>query len=133
MTSTPDSAEDKRKRLLIIDDEDALLIPAAHYLRERGYSVVTAREPEEAQALLDRQRFDLVILDLALTPFGREGLDILGWIRSRHPSLPVIILSAEIPLEVEQEAHRLGADAVLGKPQPMSELARLAGSFLSAR
>jgi len=123
--------QDTRPRLLIIDDEDALLVPASHYLRERGYAVVTAREPEEALALLDRQSFDLVILDLALTPFGREGLEILSWIRARHPAMPVIILSAEIPPEVEQEAERLGADAILGKPQPMSEVARLAASFLT--
>jgi CheY-like chemotaxis protein len=122
------------KRLLILDDEEAILLPVARYLTERGYSVVTAREPEEAEALLECERFDLVILDLGLTRFGfgRSGLEVLSDLRAHLPWLPVIILSANVAPEVEEEARRLRADAVLSKPQPLAELARIAAHALGA-
>jgi CheY-like chemotaxis protein len=113
------------RRLLVLDDEEAILIPVGHYFRGLGYGVVTTREPEEAEALLEHEVFDLVILDLALTRFGREGLEVLTSIRALHRWLPVLIFSANVSPDVEEEALRLGADAVLSKPQPLEELARV--------
>jgi DNA-binding response OmpR family regulator len=121
------------KRLLILDDEEAILIPVARYFTDRGYAVVTAREPEEAEALLECERFDLVILDLGLTRFGRDGLGVLNDLRAQRPWLPVIVLSANICPEVEDEVRRLRADAVLSKPQPLAELARVAAAALGTR
>jgi DNA-binding response OmpR family regulator len=129
MRRTP-STPPASPRLLVLDDEDAILMPLAHFFREMGYTVVTAREPEEAEALLDHQAFDLVILDLALTRFGIEGLEVLRSIRARSPWLPVIILSAHVSPEVESEARGLNVDAILAKPQPLRELARVASSVL---
>ena len=122
------------KRLLILDDEEAILLPVARYLTERGYAVVSAREPEEAEALLECDWFDLVILDLSLTPFGfgRSGLEVLSDLRAHLPWLPVIVLSANVCPEVEEEARRLNADAVLSKPQPLAELARIAARALGS-
>jgi DNA-binding response OmpR family regulator len=120
------------QRLLILDDEEAILLPVARYLTERGYVVITAREPEEAEALLECEAFDLVILDLGLTRFGRDGLEVLSDLRAKLPWLPVIVLSANICPEVEDEARRLRADAVLSKPQPLAELARVAAAALGA-
>jgi CheY-like chemotaxis protein len=121
------------RRLLILDDEEAILVPVSRFLTDRGYTVVTSREPEEAEALLDHERFDLVILDLALTHFGREGLEILAFLRARHPWLPVIVMSANLCPEVEEAARRLHVDALLHKPQPLAELARVAESALGLR
>jgi DNA-binding response OmpR family regulator len=122
----------RARRLLILDDEEAILLPLARYFTDRGYTVVTAREPEEAEALLECRGFDLVILDLGLTRFGRDGLEVLGTLRAQLPWLPVIVLSANISPEVEDEARRLRADAVLSKPQPLAELARLAAAALGS-
>ena len=118
------------RRLLILDDEEAILLPLGRYFAELDFDVVTSREPEEAEALLECERFDVVILDLGLTRFGREGLEVLSSIRSSHPWLPVIIFSAYVSPEVEEEARRLGVDAVLGKPQPLEELARVVDTLL---
>jgi CheY-like chemotaxis protein len=120
-------------RLLILDDEDAVLLPLGRYFAELDYEVVTCREPEEAEALLECERFDLVILDLGLTRFGREGLEVLSSIRASHPWLPVIIFSAYLSPEVEEEAHRLKVDAVLGKPQPLEDIARVVETLLGCR
>ena len=131
--SAPDAPADRPRRLLILDDEEAILLPLSEFFRERGYSVVATREPEEAEALLDYDPFDLVLLDLALTRFGREGLEVLSAIRSRNPSLPVIILSGNVCPEIEELAHRLRADAVLMKPQPLEQLAAVVAHLLQGR
>jgi two-component system, sensor histidine kinase len=121
------------RRLLILDDEEAILVPIARFMAGRGYNVVTSREPEEAEALLEHERFDLVILDLALTRFGREGLEVLASLRARHPWLPVIVMSANLCPEVEEAARRLHVDALLNKPQPLAELARVAEAAMGLR
>ena len=61
-------------RLLIVDDEPAIVVPLARYFRSSGYTVVTASEAAEAEAVLTYELFDLVILDLSLSPFGPDGL-----------------------------------------------------------
>ena len=114
------------KRLLVLDDDEAVRSPLVKYLSTRGCCAVGAAEPEEAEALLDHETFHLVILDLGLSRFGRNGLAVLASVRARHPRLPVIILSGHISPEVEEEARRMGATAVLEKPHPLPALARLA-------
>src|SRR5262245_35952430 len=122
-----------KPRLLILDDEEAILLPVSHYFQDLGYEVVSCREPEEAEALIDHEDFDLVILDLALTRFGKEGLEVLGSIRAHNPWLPVIVLTANACQEVEDEARRLRADAILSKPQPLADLARVAAAVRRSR
>src|SRR5687767_4561957 len=96
------------RRLLIIDDEDSLLRPLARYFTNLGWRVTTAREAEEAEALIEHRPFELVILDLELSRFGRGGLGVLAAIRERSRKLPVIVLSAFVAQGVESEAYSLG-------------------------
>jgi len=112
---------------LLLDDEEAILVPTATYFRSLGFAVDMAREPEEAEALVQYSRYDLAILDLRVTPFGgAQGLDVLREIKRREQRTSVIVLSAYISPEVEAEAWALGADSVLSKPQSLPALARLA-------
>jgi DNA-binding response OmpR family regulator len=120
------------KRVLIVDDEETLLAAMGRYFRKIGCHVTTARERDEAGALLEHEGFDLVILDLALTRFGLEGFDLLRDIRYGSMGTPVLILSAHVTADIETDALRRGADAVLAKPQPLSELARLAVKLMEA-
>ena len=117
----------RSRHLLLLDDEEAILLPTARYFRGLGYTVDMAREREEAEALVSHRRYDLAILDLRLTGFGgTEGLEVLREIRRRHHTTRVIILSAYISPELEEEARTLGADSVIRKPEPLPDLARLA-------
>lgn len=119
------------KRLLLLDDEPAILIPMARYFRKLGCCVDMATEPEEADALIVHRRYDLAILDLRLTRFpSADGLEILREIRKRDHWTSVVILSAYASPEMEEEAIRLGADAVLRKPQPLPDLAQLAVALM---
>jgi CheY-like chemotaxis protein len=115
----------------LIDDEEAILIPAANYFRSLGCRVDVAREPEEAAALLTYKRYHVVILDLRLSPYGgAQGLSVLRELRERDRFACAIVLSGYISQDVEDEAREGGADVVLPKPQSLPELARVAFNLL---
>ncbi len=120
-------------RILMLDDEIAILKPVISYFRVLGCRVIGAREPEEAQALLEHDVFDLIILDLGLTRFGTEGLEVVRSIREQDQRTPIIVLSAHVGAEVEEEAFRAGADHVLRKPQPLADLAQVVLSLIGTR
>lgn len=114
----------RRYRVLIVDDEKPILVAIREYLSALGFLVDAATELEEALALLSNVPYDLLIADLRLTGFGgSEGLEILGYARSRRPEIRSIILSAYGSPEVELEARRRGVDRFLHKPSPLSDLA----------
>jgi CheY-like chemotaxis protein len=124
----------KPRRVLLVDDEEAILLPMARYFRTLGCQVELAQEPEEAIALVKHREYDLVILDLRLTRFGNaDGLDVLREVREKGAGTSVIILSAYISSEVEDEARQLGASAVLRKPQILPNLAQIAFAFMGGR
>jgi DNA-binding response OmpR family regulator len=121
------------RHVLLLDDEEAILVPMAKYFRTLGCTVDMARESEEAEALVSHRRYDLAILDLRVNRFGgTEGLEVLREIRRRDHTTGVILLSGYISCEVEAEARALGADTVLPKPQPLPELAHIAFALMGA-
>jgi DNA-binding response OmpR family regulator len=112
------------RRVLLVDDEQAITAPMAHYFRQLGYATDIAHEPELAGALACLRRYDLAILDLRLTRWGAgEGLAVLEEIRRSSPWTRVVLLSAHLDDESETEARRRGVDAVLAKPVPLPSLA----------
>ncbi len=80
------------KRLLIVDDEEHLRLLYKAEFENEGYEVETAGDAGEALELLDRGRFDLVVLDVRMP--GMDGLHALERILGRDNRLPVIINSA---------------------------------------
>jgi len=130
MTKLPGSG----RRILVVDDEEGIVTPIVRYFRGLGCWVDAARESEEAEALVRDLRYDLVILDLRLTRLAdADGLDVLREIRKRDDKTSVIVLSAYVSPEMEEEAHRSGADAVLRKPQRLPDLAQLAFALTERR
>lgn len=133
---TPNPDELKRtttRRILLLDDEQAILIPMSRYFEKLGFAVDIASEAEEAEALISHRRYDLAILDLRLTKFSdAAGLEVLREIRKRDEHTSVIVLSAYASEAAQEEAIRLGAKAVLRKPQPLPELAQMALRLMGA-
>lgn len=117
----PNTAIDHR--VLVVDDEQTLLDAASDYLSTYGFRVDTARELEEAEALLSTCRYSLVIVDMRLTGIqGCEGLELIRFVRQHCPSARVIVMTAHGSVALEREARRRGADAFLEKPVPLSDL-----------
>ena len=121
---------DKSDRVLIVDDELAVLDAARDYLGGHGFQVDIASEREEAEALLVQRDYGLLIFDMRLTGVhGREGLELLRFVRRQSPHAKVIVMTAHWSLDLEREARRSGADAFMEKPVPLAELL-LVGRFL---
>jgi DNA-binding response OmpR family regulator len=118
-------------RILIVDDEDLIVLAMRKYFEAAGYDVDAAFELEEAQAMLANYEYDLVIADLRLTGIGGvEGLQIVSDVHQRCAHTRVMLLSAFGTPEIERESYKRGADAFLHKPQPMSEISRIARQLL---
>ena len=102
------------ERILIIDDEAAIRESLETLLVLEGYAVEAAVNGEEGLVAIERNAYDLVLLDLALP--GKNGLEILGIIRERHPSLPVIMITAYGKVDNVVDAIRTGAQNFVQKP-----------------
>jgi DNA-binding response OmpR family regulator len=120
-------------RLLIIDDEPAIGFAVTEYLSTRGYRVDRAGGMAEAEDLLARARYALVITDLSLRGReGREGLALAEAVRRRNPGTRTIILTAYGSGDAEAKAAALGVDAFLHKPTRLAELARIVDALVRA-
>lgn len=76
-----------------------------------GHEVVTARTGEEALQLFDDRRPVVVLLDLAL--LGLSGLDVLAKLKARSPTLPVVVVTGDVRVEIEDRAREMGVTDVL--------------------
>lgn len=110
------------KRVLIADDEPAIVISLDFLMRKNGFDTDVARDGEEALAKVDSFRPDLVLLDLML-PF-RSGLDVCRALRSApgFSQLKVIMLTAKGGVTEQQRGLASGADAYMVKPFSTQEL-----------
>jgi two-component system response regulator GlrR len=81
-----------RARVLVVDDDADMLRLLSLRLQAAGYDVVAVGSAEAALAQLDMARPQLVLSDVRLP--GRDGLALFDEVRARHPSLPVILLTA---------------------------------------
>jgi DNA-binding response OmpR family regulator len=108
------------EQLLLVEDDDAIAVALRLHLEDAGYRLHREANGRHAMAAIDRQRWDLVLLDLMLP--GADGWEVCRHLRARHADVPVIMLSAR-----SAEAHRvlgleLGADDYVAKPFSMLEL-----------
>jgi DNA-binding response OmpR family regulator len=121
------AADGTKSRVLVVDDEPMVLEVVTTYLERDGYSVATATTGKEALVALDRQRPDLVVLDVMLPEI--DGFDLLGRIR-RTSDLPVILLTARTEEPDRVLGLELGADDYVVKPFSPRELAARVRSVL---
>ncbi|MBE7201792.1 MAG: response regulator, partial [Parafilimonas terrae] len=103
-------------RILVVDDDPEVRHVTASFLAGFGYDETEAVDGPAALDLLDRERFDLVVADLAMP--GMSGVELASAVRARAPDLPVLILTGHA------DAMRIPADLpVLAKPFRSAELA----------
>jgi two-component system, OmpR family, response regulator len=107
-------------RLLVVEDDAALIAALRRGLRDAGFSVDCARSAEEAIDLLAVEACDAMILDLGLP--GSDGLTLIGVVRERGLALPILVLTARGELEDRVAGLDAGADDYLQKPFAFPEL-----------
>jgi len=106
-------------KILIIDDELAILEMVEGKFRKEGYSTFTAESAEEGMRLFRRVKPDLIVLDVMLPQ--RSGLDFCKAIR-RDSTVPILILSARADESDRIQGLELGADDYMTKPFGVKEI-----------
>jgi DNA-binding response OmpR family regulator len=104
--------------ILLVDDEDAIQKLLAYPLERDGFRVIQARDGEEALALFDGQRVDLVVLDLMLPKL--DGLEVCKRLRAGS-DVPIIMLTARGDELDKVLGLELGADDYITKPFSIRE------------
>ncbi len=110
-------------QILLVDDDADLRADMARYFQVQGHGVEQCASGEEGLELLERQAFDVVVLDLMMP--GMTGLDVLKELQHRHAECEVVVLTGEATVEAAVEAMKLGAREFLRKPISLKELDRL--------
>jgi len=109
-----------RYRVLVVDDDPALLRLLAMRLSAVGYEVAAAESGEKAIAQVPTFQPNLVITDLRMD--GMDGMALFDHIRHRNPTLPVIILTAHGSIPEAVDATSRGVFGYLTKPFDSKEL-----------
>jgi PAS domain S-box-containing protein len=111
------------ERVLVVDDEEALMAVTSETLKRLGYE--PAAFPDGAAALAEfearPERFDAVITDEVMP--GLTGTDLAGSLRRRRKDLPIVLVSGYIGPMMSERALAAGVDAILKKPVQSRELA----------
>ena len=115
----PERGADEAK-VLLVDDDDALLGAYSRALHLAGFTVQTATSGEGALALLAEGRFDAVITDIGLP--GADGLEILRAARARDADMPVLLITGAPSVETATLAVRSRAVGYLTKPFSLPSL-----------
>lgn len=108
------SSEERRARILIIDDDRAFRVGTRALLTDEGFEVDAAGGGDEGLARLRETQYQLVLLDLKME--GRSGLSVLEELRRAGNPVPVIMLTGYATVDSAVQALKLGADDYLTKP-----------------
>lgn len=101
-------------RFLVVDDNPINLTVTGEFLKKWGAAVQTATSGELALEILDRERFDLVFMDLRMP--GMDGLETTRRLKKKFPKLPVVALTASAAMERKNEVLEAGMEDFITKP-----------------
>ena len=106
-----------QKRVLVVDDDPSIRELLSTALEEDGYEVVPAVNGQDALAVCERWRPDVIVLDLMMPVM--DGWTFAKRLRERD-EIPIVVLSAATDLA--RHAKTIGAAAVIGKPFDLDQL-----------
>jgi two-component system alkaline phosphatase synthesis response regulator PhoP len=114
------------QRILVVDDDKKIVRLLQSYLEQTGMVVLTAYTGETAMHMIQRERPDLVVLDIMLPE--KDGWEITRWLRANGQlaAIPVLMLTARVEDMDKIRGLELGADDYLTKPfNPLEVVARV--------
>ncbi len=124
----------RKTRILIIDDDAAVLASLSLLLKQSGFDAKSCDEPRAALALLEREPFDLVLQDMnfSMQTSGEEGLQLLARIHGVRPGLPVLLMTAWGSIALAVKGMQAGAANFFTKPWDNAQLVQLIRATLDA-
>ncbi len=120
---------DKRRKVLVVDDQESMRILLQDLLEAIGYGVALAGGGQQALQLLSSDSFDLVLSDLNMP--GMDGTALLKEIKKRYPELPVVIITGYGTFHTEKRVMREGASGYISKPCTLAKIEKTLASILS--
>jgi len=111
---------EKRKKLLLVDDDKSLCRVLEHQLKEEGFTVTTANDGKEGLEKFENDKFEIVVTDIAMSGMG--GMELLKRIRAKDTSAVVILITAFGTVENAVEACHSEADDYITKPFSIEQL-----------
>jgi EAL domain-containing protein (putative c-di-GMP-specific phosphodiesterase class I) len=125
----PGSAADKsvgaKRRILLVDDDEAVLSLFKSALELGGFDVHAARDGDNALQNLQAASFDAIVSDVSMP--GMNGIQLLRAIRRFDLDIPVILVTGNPQIDTAIRAVELGALRYLTKPVPVSQLVEVVG------
>lgn len=116
--------EEKKRKILIVDDDARLRALLERYLGEQGFAVKAVADSTQMDRALARELYDLMVLDLMLP--GEDGLAICRRLRAQDNTIPVVMLTAKGDEVDRIVGLEMGADDYLPKPfNPRELVARI--------
>ena len=112
-----------QKKILIADDEPNIVLSLEFLMKREGHAVSVARDGEQALAMIQRERPDLVLLDVMM-PI-RSGFEVCAAVRSDETlaGVKIVLLTAKGRDTDMTKGQAIGADAYVTKPFSTQELA----------
>lgn len=107
------------KKLLVIDDNEAVYTALMTLFQLQGYQVFVAQQPHLAKSILQQQSIDLILQDMNFAQgemSGVQGKELFYQLRSDHPAIPVVLLTAWTHLDMVVELVKAGATDYIAKP-----------------
>jgi sigma-B regulation protein RsbU (phosphoserine phosphatase) len=114
-----------QSRILIADDQPDVLKALCLLLKGHGYTTETVTSPADLLDTIRRSEFDLLLMDLNYardTTSGREGLDLLGQLKSIDSVPPIVVMTGWATVGIAVEAMRRGVTDFVEKPWTNSQL-----------
>ena len=109
-----------KNRIMVVDDEEALRTVLSSELEGEGYQVASAADGQEAINILQKQEFDLILLDIKMP--NVDGFEVLKFVKDRHPKTKVVMLTGFADLKNAIESKKLGAEDFVSKPYDLVDL-----------
>ncbi len=114
---------DKRKDVMILDDEPIVGERLRPALEKKGFYVETFTESQKAMRRLDEKEFGVLVTDLKMS--GPNGIDVLSYVKKHSPQTQVIMITGYATIEAARAAEVIGASNFITKPFRINDIVKL--------
>lgn len=120
-----------KRKILVIDDKEELLMLVEIIFEEIGYDIITIKNSEEALAYIIKEKPDMVILDIMMPKLN--GWEVLKQVKENKETshIPILILSVKADREDAEKGKKFGAEAIMRKPFQSKKLIEVVNNILT--